>query len=157
MKAHIAAASLLLFSVVSVFGPPALAPTAAVTQFVPGDEVGSLAAGDQTAPAIAKGSDSSLAVWADTRARALIGFYEGETSSDIYGVRLDAGGRTYWRQVQPNQSYCSSNDPRVHFGLGSAPRVERVVVRWVSGAEESFGPFESGRQYDLREETGRKP
>lgn len=71
-------------------------------------------------------------------------------------VRLQAGGRTQWRQVQPNQSYCSSNDPRVHFGLGQAARVERVLVDWPYGAEESFGPLAAGRIYELREGTGAK-
>lgn len=72
-------------------------------------------------------------------------------------VRVEAGGRTYWRHVQPNQSYCSSHDPRIHVGLGAAQQVDRVVVRWPSGVEEAFGPFEAARQIELREGSGRKP
>jgi hypothetical protein len=66
-------------------------------------------------------------------------------------LRLEAGGRRQWRQVQPNQSYCSSNDPRVHYGLGKVTQVDKVVVRWPKGTEETFGPFEANRIYELRE------
>ncbi len=58
---------------------------------LPGDATVSAAAGDQTTPAIARGSNSLLAVWSDTRAN-VTGGYEGETSRDIYGVRLDLAG-----------------------------------------------------------------
>lgn len=71
-------------------------------------------------------------------------------------VRLEAGGRVQFRQVQPNEGYCSSQDPRAHFGLGTATVVERVVVRWPAGGEESFGPFDAGRLYELREGIGTK-
>ncbi|MBI2947823.1 MAG: CRTAC1 family protein [Verrucomicrobia bacterium] len=71
-------------------------------------------------------------------------------------LRVEAGGQTFWRHVQPNQSYCSSHDPRVHVGLGAARAVERVIVRWPYGSEESFGPFEAGRHYDLFEGAGQK-
>ena len=65
--------------------------TQAQLSFVPGDATISPAAGDQAAPAIAHGSNTSLAVWADFRANPY-GGYEYETSRDIYGVRLDAAG-----------------------------------------------------------------
>jgi hypothetical protein len=71
-------------------------------------------------------------------------------------VGLEAAGRTQWRQVQPNEGYCSSNDPRLHFGLGNCSRVDRVTVRWPNGMAESFGPFDAGRQYELREGTGQR-
>ena len=35
-------------------------------------------------------------------------------------------------------SYLSVNDLRLHFGLGHAAGVERVVVRWPSGDTEEF-------------------
>ena len=71
-------------------------------------------------------------------------------------VRIEAAGRKQSRQVLPNQGYCSSNDPRVHFGLAAARTVESALVRWLNGEAESFGPFEAGRIYELREGTGQK-
>lgn len=62
-----------------------------VPRFLPGDAAVNLAAGDQLAPAIARGGSSMLAVWSDSRAN-VSGGYEGETSRDIYGIRLDAVG-----------------------------------------------------------------
>jgi hypothetical protein len=70
-------------------------------------------------------------------------------------LRLEAGAFRRWQRVLPNQSYCSSNDPRVHFGLGALERVERVVVRWPQGTEEAFGPFAVNQLYLLREGAGR--
>ena len=58
---------------------------------LPGDAAVSAAAGDQSAPAIARGGDVLLAVWSDARAN-VTGGYEGETSRDIYGARLDTDG-----------------------------------------------------------------
>jgi hypothetical protein len=62
------------------------------------------------------------------------------------GARISvvAGGRTLHRMVAPAYSYLSSSDPRVHFGLGGAGRVERIEVRWPDGRLESFlgGPVD---------------
>ncbi|TWT40447.1 Microbial collagenase precursor [Phycisphaerae bacterium RAS1] len=80
-----ALACTLVLIVVATFADLAAAST------VPGDAAISAAAGDQSAPAIARGGDLMLAVWSDTRA-IVTGGYEGETSRDIYGLRLDAAG-----------------------------------------------------------------
>lgn len=60
------------------------------TQFVPGDAVISPAGYNQLTPAIAAGSNTLLAVWSDNRSNAHGG--EGETSYDIYAMRLDTSG-----------------------------------------------------------------
>jgi hypothetical protein len=69
-------------------------------------------------------------------------------------VRIETAGRAQFRDVMPNQGYCSSNDPRLHFGLGGSREVVRVTLRWPQGAEEAFGPFEAGRLYTIQEGTG---
>jgi len=48
-------------------------------------------------------------------------------------VRLKAGGRGQWRDVASGDSYLSTHDPRLHFGLGSAETVDEVDVRWPDG------------------------
>ncbi|NBO64918.1 MAG: hypothetical protein EBU88_08760, partial [Acidobacteria bacterium] len=35
-------------------------------------------------------------------------------------------------------SYLSQNDLRVHFGLGSVKRIDRLRVAWPSGRSEEF-------------------
>ena len=37
------------------------------------------------------------------------------------------------REVKAGDSYLSSSDPRVHFGLGKAKQIRRLEVRWPSG------------------------
>ncbi len=45
------------------------------------------------------------------------------------------GGRTLVREVHAGSSYLSSEDPRVHFGLGAATKVAALVVRFPGGRE----------------------
>ena len=42
-------------------------------------------------------------------------------------------GRRLVREVLAGSSYLSSEDPRVHFGLGAATRVARLIVRYPDG------------------------
>lgn len=44
-------------------------------------------------------------------------------------------GRRLVREVHAGSSYLSSEDPRVHFGLGEAARVTELVVRFPDGRE----------------------
>ena len=69
-------------------------------------------------------------------------------------VRIDVAGTIQSRRVQRAYSYCSSNDPRVHFGLSQSERIDKVTVRWPDGSEETFGPFSSNQIIELRKEAG---
>ncbi len=69
-------------------------------------------------------------------------------------IQADVGGRKIKRQVSGAYSYASSNDPRVHLGLGAAEQVGNVHVRWADGAEESFGDFEANRLATLQRGKG---
>jgi hypothetical protein len=48
-------------------------------------------------------------------------------------VRLTAGGVTQLREVRAGSSYLGQHDLRVHVGLGSAARIDRLEIRWPSG------------------------
>jgi hypothetical protein len=65
-------------------------------------------------------------------------------------VKVVMGDAVLWRQVQRAYSYCSSNDPRVHFGLSDALTVDKVEVRWPDGHTQTFGPFDADTIYELR-------
>jgi len=43
------------------------------------------------------------------------------------------GGRKLTQEVHAGSSYLSSEDPRVHFGLGKAPKVLSITVRYLDG------------------------
>ena len=49
-------------------------------------------------------------------------------------VTVTADGHRYTRWIRPHQSYLCSGDPRAHFGLGTASRVQRIEVRWPDGS-----------------------
>jgi enediyne biosynthesis protein E4 len=49
-------------------------------------------------------------------------------------VLVQAGGRVIHRLKKSGHSLMSSHDPRILVGLGTAEAVERVLVRWPSGA-----------------------
>ena len=59
-----------------------------------------------------------------------------KSNRDGIGARviISAGGQTQHAEVQSGGSYLSHNDLRLHFGLGKAERVDRLEVRWPSGA-----------------------
>jgi hypothetical protein len=59
---------------------------------------------------------------------------------DAYGavVTVVSGAARWSRLVNPGFGYCSSNDPRVHVGLGGVTVVDRIEVLWPDGSDESF-------------------
>jgi hypothetical protein len=42
-------------------------------------------------------------------------------------------GRRLVQELHAGSSYLSSEDPRAHFGLGAATKVERLAIRWPDG------------------------
>ena len=57
-------------------------------------------------------------------------------------VTLRAGETTLVRSVQPAFSYCSSSDPRVHFGLGDYEGSFDVLIAWPDGETSEFKGLE---------------
>jgi hypothetical protein len=76
---------------------------------------------------------------------------------DAYGAEITvrAGGRAWRRWLNPGSSYLCSNDPRAHFGLGRAERVDAVEVRWPDGAAEVFPGGPADRLLGLRKGSGK--
>ncbi len=71
---------------------------------------------------------------------------------DAEGVVVEAriGDRVSFRDVRTAFSYLACSDPRVHFGLGRATRVDEIIVHWLDGTIESFGPFDADQIVILR-------
>ena len=66
---------------------------------------------------------------------------EGKRSSrDAIGaqVRLAIAGKTMLRQVEAGSGFASEGMRPIHFGLGSAARIEAVEIRWPSGLVQKF-------------------
>jgi hypothetical protein len=69
-------------------------------------------------------------------------------------VALVAAGRTQFREVRFCDGYLGSNDPRLHFGLGDAPRAETVHIRWPDGREETVANLEPGPTHVIKQGQG---
>jgi enediyne biosynthesis protein E4 len=52
-------------------------------------------------------------------------------------VTVSAGGRKFSRDLAAGESYLSTHDPRLHFGLGTAERADEVQVFWPDGTRSS--------------------
>jgi hypothetical protein len=68
-----------------------------------------------------------------------------------------AGGMTQTEEVHSGGSYLSQNDVRVHFGLGSARKIDTVEIRWPSGKVETFGELATDQLYSVLEGQGIVP
>src|ERR1700761_6930511 len=70
-------------------------------------------------------------------------------------VSVIAGDRTWVQEVRSGSSYLSSSDLRLHFGLGTAAKMDRIEVAWPSGLKEFFQPSGIDRILSLTEGTGK--
>jgi enediyne biosynthesis protein E4 len=72
---------------------------------------------------------------------------------DAIGARVVvvAGGRRLVAWRTGGGSFQSASDPRLHFGLGGAPRAESVEVTWPSGRVDRHAGLDAGAGYLLRE------
>ena len=61
-----------------------------------------------------------------------------KSNRDGYGasVIVKIGGRVLRRHCHADGSYLSSSDSRVHFGIGSATKIEEITIRWPDGQRE---------------------
>ncbi len=75
---------------------------------------------------------------------------------DAYGaeITVHAGAQRWLRLVNPGDSYLCSSDPRVHVGLGTAARYDRITVRWPDGLVEEFAGGPASRAIVLRRGMG---
>jgi len=72
-------------------------------------------------------------------------------------LKLVAGGMTQTDEIHSGGSYLSQNDVRVHFGLGSATKVDIVEIRWPSGAIDVLKDLAADNFYGVLEGTGVVP
>jgi len=71
-------------------------------------------------------------------------------------VTLRVDGRTFVQEVRSGSSFNSSNDLRLHFGLGEAMKVDTLHVRWPNGMTEEFDSPAIDRIATITEGSGRK-
>jgi hypothetical protein len=69
-------------------------------------------------------------------------------------LRLTAGGRTLVDQVTSGSSYLAQNDMRVHFGLGTATKADRLEVTWPDGQVDVIENLPVNHVITVREGQG---
>lgn len=68
-------------------------------------------------------------------------------------VTVDAGQRSWRRPIAPSYSYASSNDHRVHVGVGTASIVT-VSIDWPGGGREVWRDLPAGQVHRLEQGSG---
>jgi enediyne biosynthesis protein E4 len=71
-------------------------------------------------------------------------------------VTVKAGKLTQFSEVRAGGSYLSSNDPRLHFGLGAEAAMTEVEIRWPSGRVEVMNNIPADFIYTIVEGEGIK-
>ncbi len=102
--------------------------------------------------------------YADNRTGSGNGFLllrlEGRKSNrDAIGARVEVtaagGGPALIKTLRAGDAFISQSSKWLHFGLGGAGGIDRVVVRWPAGPAEEFGGLEVNGRYTLVEGSGR--
>jgi hypothetical protein len=79
-----------------------------------------------------------------------------QSNRDAIGARVfvTVGASTQVREIKAGSSYLGQNDIRAHVGLGTAPRADRLDVRWPGGRVETFRQVPAGAIITIVEGEG---
>jgi len=69
-------------------------------------------------------------------------------------VTIRAAGVKQFSEVRGGASYLSQNDLRLHFGLGTAKKMESVEIRWPNGTVETLQNVAADAIYTIVEGAG---
>jgi hypothetical protein len=61
-----------------------------------------------------------------------------KSNRDGIGAQVEvlAGGNRQQRERTAGSGYLSQDDPRIHFGLGAAKKIDRLTITWPSGTKQ---------------------
>lgn len=79
---------------------------------------------------------------------------------DAVGARVEVvlgDGKRHVQTLRAGEGYLAQSSKWLHFGLGSAAKIEKVLVRWPAPGKglEEFSGLEPGARFTLSEGTGR--
>ena len=76
---------------------------------------------------------------------------------DAIGARISvtATGRTQMDEIRSADSFASSSDVRLHFGLGEATLIDKVQIRWPDGNVEEHLGLLANREHAIRQRDKR--
>jgi hypothetical protein len=76
-----------------------------------------------------------------------------QSNRDGIGARVEvfAGGKRWMAERVAGSGYLSQDDGRMHFGLGTAAAVDKIVVHWPSGIEQTIEKIATDRVVTIEE------
>ena len=76
-----------------------------------------------------------------------------KSNRDGIGARVEvfAGNRRWTAERVASSGYLSQNEARLHFGLGAAGRIDKLIVHWPSGREQTLETFAVDRVLTVEE------
>ncbi len=104
-----------------------------------------------TTPVLLRNVNADNHHWVELK---LVGGAKSPRDAVGAAVYLTANGMRQRADVLSGGSYISSNDQRVHFGIGDATTVKEVEIHWPSGAVEKLQLPNVDRIYTVREGKG---
>ena len=85
---------------------------------------------------------------------------QARSNRDGIGARVEvfAAGKRWTAERVAGSGYLSQDDSRLHFGLGQATTVDKLIVHWPSGREQTLEKLDVDRVLTVEEpkETGAK-
>jgi hypothetical protein len=72
-------------------------------------------------------------------------------------LMITAGDFVSYDQAKGGMSYCSAQDPRIHFGLGAHAKVDTLEITWPSGSREVIKNVPADQYITIEEGKGTTP
>jgi len=69
-------------------------------------------------------------------------------------ITVTSASRSQIEELKAGSSYLSTNDPRLHFGLGKDAMMDKVEIRWPNGNVETLKNVAAGAIYTITEGQG---
>jgi hypothetical protein len=66
-------------------------------------------------------------------------------------VEVLAGGKRWTAERVASTGYLSQDDGRLHFGLGAAAVIDKLIVHWPSGREQTLEKLNVDRVLTVEE------
>jgi hypothetical protein len=109
---------------------PRVSRAAAFADFDNDGDIDVLASNNGQAPQLLRNDGGNRNSWIAVKLAGT------RSNRDGYGVKVvvRAAGRTWVDEHKGGMSYQAAHDPRLHFGLGTADKVDAIEVHWPSGA-----------------------
>jgi hypothetical protein len=78
------------------------------------------------------------------------------SNRSAFGARVELHwkGRVQVQEVSAAAGFSAQNQRRVHYGLGDATTVDRVVIRWPSGRQQTIEHPQVDRLHHVKEPDG---